>query len=111
MFPHTITLFSDKGASGVYKSTKIDNVLWYGNKGIVLNGKGIEDSDSINIIIPKEKIPENVRFKKGDSVVKGICEDISSLNELSNNENTITITTINNYDLGTNLDCILIGGK
>lgn len=111
-FPHTITIFSEQNLDGTYTKKEIDGVYWYGTEMFNLSGKGIISSNDINIIIPKEKIPTDFKIKKKQRVVKGIAQDIKkTINELNGYDEVITITSINNYDVGSELDCILIGGK
>ena len=93
MFPHTITIFQKTDNS--YKKTVINGVIWYGSDGLVLSGKGIQDS-----------------INKDDSIVKGEANDIEkSITELNKYKDVITVMSVNNYDFGSGLDCILIGGN
>ena len=111
-FPHTITIFGEQNSDGTYPRKEIEGVFWYGNYSISLSGKGVVSSDSINIIIPKDKIPTDFKIQNENKVVKGIAKDIEkSITELNDYNEVITIESINNYDVGSNLDCLLIGGK
>ena len=50
-------------------------------------------------------------LRKGDRIVKGIAEDITSINELSKYQNVVTITSFDVNIVGSDLDNILIRGK
>lgn len=111
MFPHEITVFGSL-VNGRYHRTPITDVFWYGSQGIALSGKGIVDSDSINIIIPKDSLPKDFNVKKGNRIVKGIAKEIEkSINELNKYDEVITVTSVSNYICESNLDCILVSGK
>ena len=112
MFPHEITVFGKQNSDKTYPRTPITGVLWYGSETVVISGKGIQNNDSINILIPKCNIPDNFKFEKGFRVVKGDVPDIeSSITELNQYNDCIVVSSINDYDFGSGLDCILIGGK
>lgn len=112
MFPHEITIFGKQTQDKTYPRTPIKGVLWYGSETMVIAGKGLQNNDSINIVIPKENIPNNFKIEKGFRIVKGNIPDIeSSITELNQYTDCIIVSSINDYDFGSNLDCILIGGK
>lgn len=128
--PHTITIYNKIviDREDKYYRTTLNNVLWYGSDTINISGKGITNSDDINIFIPVESL-ENYKkpneyinltdeerndfftLKKGDIVVKGESFDITSITDLKNYNDVITINKINDYLLGTNIDSILVSGK
>ncbi len=111
-FPHTITIFGKQNKDGTYPKKTIEGVFWYGTDGISVSGKGVVTNDSINIIIPKDKIPNDFKIEKKNRVVKGVAEDIrETITELNSYDEVITITTINNYSCGSDLDSMLIGGS
>lgn len=111
MFPHEITVFGSL-IDGKYPRILIKNVFWYGSQGIALSGKGIVDSDSINIIIPKDSLPKDLKIKKGNRIVKGIVNEIEkSINELNQYDEVITVTSVSKYICDSNLDCVLVSGK
>ncbi len=110
-YPHTITIFGEQNKDGTYPKKTIEGVFWYGTENINISGKGIVTNDSINIIIPREKIPTDFKIKRKNRIVKGIAEIKESITELENYDEVITVTSVNNYDCGSELDCLLIGGK
>lgn len=111
-FPHTITVFEKQNKDGTYPRKEIEGVYWYGTEGFTIAGKGIVPSNSINIIIPKEKLPEDFNIRKGCRIVKGLASDIKkTINELNDYDEVMTVTSTNLYDVGSSLDCLLIGGE
>ena len=116
-FLDTITIFNKVGES--YHKHTITGVYWYGSYGLSLSGKGVVHSDEISIFIPKEKMANyseqykegSFTLRKGDRIVKGIAEDITSINELSKYQNVITIISFDINIVGSDLDNILIKGK
>lgn len=117
MFPHTITIFGKQNADKSYSSYVIQGVLWYGPEMIVISGKTIQNSDSINVLIPKKAIiknnlPSDFKIEKGNRIVKGdIKENITSLVELNKHDNGIIVSSVDIKDFGSELDCIIVGGK
>ena len=129
-YPHTITIYNKivEDREDKYFKFVLSNVLWYGSNNINISGKGIENSNEINIFIPKESLSKYKTLEeyktlpneakkdyftlcKGDLVLKGEHDDITSIKDLNNYEDVITITKINDYLLGTDIDNILIEGK
>lgn len=116
-FIDTITVFNKVDQS--YKKYVLDGVYWYGSKGLVISGNGVVHSDEINIFIPKEKMKDytesyqdkHYTLRKGDHIVKGIAEDIQSVNELSKYKDVITITKVSVHQVNSDLDNILVTGK
>lgn len=108
MFTHTITVFHYENET--YRRSTIGGVFWYGNDGIKLSGKGIEETNSINIVVPKSAL-KNVEIKEKDYVVKGFADDITSVKDLNKYKDVITVFSVNDYDCGSELDCLLVGGK
>ena len=109
-FPHKISIF--KNINGTYVKKDILGVMWYGSQGLSLNGNGIIESNSINVIIPKENIPSDFKIDKGCRIVKGLANDIKeSITELNNYDDVITVKSVTIYDVGSRLDGILIVGE
>lgn len=127
MFPDEITIFNKiDDEETTYHKTNLKNVIWYGTDNINLSGKGIVNSDDINIVIPLESLSNYKKvnefnelddksnfftLQKGDKVVKGKANDIKSVKELSNYENVITIKSIEENLFGSSIDNILVKGK
>lgn len=116
MYPHVITIFRliKKDGLETYYRKQVDNVYWYGNVGITVSGKGLVDSDSINVFIPKESLTgydTEWSINKKDRIVKGIAKDINSFNELEQYEDVIIVKKINKNDCGSELDNILVTGE
>lgn len=110
-FPHTITIFG-KVNNSKYPRDEIQGVMWYGSDGFTIDGKGIKPSGVINIIIPKSKISNKFPIVKGCRIVKGQASDIEqTINELDKYDNVITITNVTSYDVGSDLDGLLITGE
>lgn len=117
MFPHTITIFGKQNADKTYPRTVIKGVLWYGSETFIISGKSIQNSDSINVIIPKVALKENnipidFKIEKGNRIVKGEVPNIqNSITELNSYENIIIVSSIDDNDFGSEIDSIVIGGK
>ena len=106
-YPHEITIIRHKTVKheDTYKVSHEQNVLWYGSEGIQVDD-GYIKSNSINILIPRT----NVDIKKGDIVALGNL-DIKVPKDLVNKDNVITVTSVFPYNVGSDLDCILVTGK
>lgn len=128
MFPNEITIFNkiENDDKTTYNTKHLKNVIWYGTDNINLSGKGIVNSDDINIVIPLEslsdykkvsefnKLDDKSNFftlQKEDKIVKGVADDIKSVKELSKYENVVTIKSIEENLFGSSIDNILIKGK
>lgn len=117
-FIDTITIFNKVDKE--YKKYTLSGVYWYGSKNISISGHGVVHNDEISIFIPKDKMSNYKEsyqegyftLRKGDRIVKGSAnDDITSVNELSQYSNAITITSFDVNEVGSNLDNILIRGK
>lgn len=116
-FIDTVTIFNKVGQE--YKRYVLEGVYWYGSKGLVISGNGVVHNDEISVFVPKEKmqdyveayVDEKYTLRKGDHIVKGIAEDIKSVNELSQYTDVITITSFSVHKVNSCLDNILIVGK
>nr|DAZ72420.1 MAG TPA: hypothetical protein [Caudoviricetes sp.] len=128
MFPDEITIFNkiENDDETTYHKTNLKNVIWYGTDNINLLGKGIVNSDDINIVIPLESLSDYKKvsefnelddksnfftLQKEDKIVKGVADDIKSVKELSKYENVVTIKGIEENLFGSSIDNILIKGK
>jgi len=107
-YPHEITIIRHETVKHEDKYSVLyeENVLWYGSEGIQVKD-GYIKNDSINILIPR--ITANI--KKKDIVILGHHEDITNPREAKNYDDVITVTSVNKYDVGSSLDCILVGGE
>lgn len=116
-FIDTVTIFNKVDQS--YKRYVLDGVYWFGSKGLVINGNGVAHNDEINVFIPKKKMNDYKEtyqegcytLRKGDRIVKGIAEDITSVNDLSMYNDVITIMSFSINKVDSDLDNILIIGK
>lgn len=128
MFPNEITIFNkiENDDKTTYHAKYLKNVIWYGTDNINLSGKGIVNSDDINIVIPLESLSDYKKvsefnelddksnfftLQKEDKIVKGVANDIKSVKELSKYENVVTIKSIEENLFGSSIDNILIKGK
>lgn len=128
MFPDEITIFNkiENGDETTYHSKHLKNVIWYGTDNINLSGKGIVNSDDINIVIPLESLSDYKKvsefnelddksnfftLQKKDKIVKGVADDIKSVKELNKYEDVVTIKSIEENLFGSSIDNILIKGK
>lgn len=119
--PHTITIYNKHNDK--YYKQKLDGVYWYGTDSINLSGKGIVESGAINIIIDGENLKkyvteteytggtEKYTIQKGNRIILGNGPDITSLNELPDNIQQMTVFGIDENLVGSNIDNILIVGK
>lgn len=107
-YPHEITIIRHKTVKQEDKYSVFyeENVLWYGSEGIQVKD-GYIKKDSINILIPRT----TANVKKKDIVILGHHENITNPSETKNYADCITVTSVNKYDMGSPLDCILIGGE
>lgn len=119
--PHTITIYNSY--NGEYIKHVLNNVYWYGTDSINISGKGVVESNSINIIIDtKDNLDKYVSKEEyqGDAntytldsgirIVYGEGPDITSLNELDN----LKQITVFSYDVNivdSPVDNILILGR
>lgn len=108
MFPHIITIFHYENET--YHKDTVDGVFWYGNNGIKLSGKGIEETNAINIIIPKDTL-KGTEINEKDYIVKGVANEIVSFKDLKQYKDVITVFSVNDYDCNSDLDCLLVSGK
>lgn len=128
MFLDEITIFNkiENDDKTTYNTKHLKNVIWYGTDNINLSGKGIVNSDDINIVIPLESLSDYKKvsefnelddksnfftLQKEDKIVKGVADDIKSVKELSKYENVVTIKSIEENLFGSSIDNILIKGK
>ena len=117
MFPHTITIFGKQNLDKTYPRYVIKGVLWYGSETMIIAGKGIQNNDSINILIPKNalienNLPSDFEITKEFRIVKGEVDNIeNSITELNKYKDCIRVSSINDYDFNSNLDCILVSGS
>lgn len=119
--PHTITIYNS------YKDKYIKHILkdvyWYGTDSINISGKGVVESNSINIIIDtkdnldkyisKESYQGNENtytLDTGIRIVYGEGPDIKSLNELENYKQ-ISILSYDVNIVDSPVDNILILGR
>lgn len=118
--PHTITIYNryqDK-----YYKCILKDVYYYGTDSINISGKGVAESNSINIIIDgdnlKKYVPEaeyvglenTYTLQAGNRIVLGIGPDIDSIGDL----NTLKQMSVFSFDtniVGSSIDNILISGK
>lgn len=106
-YPHEITIIRHQTVKheDVYTVSHEQKVLWYGSEGIQVD-EGFIKSNSINILIPRT----NVDIKKGDVVALGNL-DVKTPKDLVNKDNVITVTSVFPYNVGSDLDCILVTGE
>lgn len=125
MFPHTITLFNVYKVDGkvYYHRTLIEpndatenGVFFYKTNQVVDEGNGIKNASQYHCIIPFEQLTNYVErkefnilsdktgkftFAPNDIVVKGVCNEITSITELqSSTYDYFTIKTINDNRYG-----------
>lgn len=131
-FIHTITIYNKvinpTTKKESYNEKILNNVFWYDSNGLKLSGKGIEESDTINVIIPLKSLNkyksnseyDNLSFedkkeyftiRKNERIVKGEYGTIASVNELNGLDDVMVVNSITKNLFGSDLDCILIGGK
>ena len=117
MFPHTITIFGKQKANKKYPRTIIKGVLWYGSETMIIAGKGLQNNNSINVLIPRKAfeengVPSDFKIEKGFRIVKGVIPNIqNSITELNKYDECIVVNSVNDYDFNSGLDSILIGGN
>lgn len=119
--PHTITIYNS--FNGKYIKHVLKGVYWYGTDSINISGKGVVESNSINIIIDGEEnlgkyVPKEAYQGDKDTytldsairIVYGEGPDITSLNELENYKQ-ISIFSFDVNIVESSVDNILIIGK
>lgn len=108
MFPYTITIFIYNEDAGTYSRQVVEGVWWTGADSVPVS-ESRSHSASTTVVIPKE-LMNDVTIENGCYIVKGECEDITSMEELANKE-CIQVTSIQINDVGTELDNITINGS
>lgn len=119
--PHTITIYNHYDSK--YVKCVLHDVYWYGTDSINISGKGVVESNSINIIIdgeenlekyiPKEQYQGDIDTYTLDTdirIVLGEGPEIQSVNELEQYKQI----TVFSYDVNvveSPVDNILIIGK
>lgn len=125
MFPHTITIFNIYKVEGkvYYHRTLLEpnegtenGVFFYKSNQVSEEGKGIANSSQYHCIIPLEQLDNYVErkefeeledksskftLKPNDIIVKGDCDDITSISDLqSSTYDYFTIKAINDNRYG-----------
>lgn len=119
--PHTITIYNYY--NNEYVKHVLHDVYWYGTDSINISGKGVVESNSINIIIdgkenlgkylPKEEYQGDIDTYTLDTdirIVLGEGPNITSVNDLENYKQ-MTVFSFDINIVGSFLDNILITGK
>lgn len=119
--PHTITIYNSFNEN--YIKHVLKGVYWYGTDSINISGKGVVESNSINIIIDGEENlgkyiskesyqgdKDTYTLDTGIRIVYGVGPDITSLNELVNYKQ-ISVFSFDINIVGSSLDNILILGR
>lgn len=119
--PHTITIYNS--FNGKYIKHVLKGVYWYGTDSINISGKGVVESNSINIIIDGEEnlgkyVPKEIyqgdkdtyTLDAGIRIVYGEGPDITSLNELENYKQ-ISVFSFDVNIVDSPIDNILILGR
>ncbi len=119
--PHTITIYNSSNEN--YIKHVLKGVYWYGTDSINISGKGVVESNSINIIIDGEENlgkyiskesyqgdKDTYTLDTGIRIVYGVGPDITSLNELVNYKQ-ISVFSFDINIVGSSLDNILILGR
>ncbi len=119
--PHTITIYNYY--DNKYVKNMLHGVYWYGTDSINISGKGVVESNSINIIIDGEENLGKYLSKElyqGDvdtytldtdiRIVLGEGPDITSVNDLENYKQ-MTVFSFDVNIVGSSVDNILIVGK
>lgn len=108
--------YTDSEKNVVFKKHEIENVFWDDSKGVNLN-LGYENSDDVNIFIPKDKndmsgyiepkfyigLNDTWTLSNGDFIVKGQTfeNQVSSIKELKEKYNNVfTVTLVDDKDFG-----------
>lgn len=111
LFIDTVTIFH-KAQNGSYERKIVKGCYWYGDARISNSGHGIVRDDAITVFFPKKVVEENkLKIFKEDRIIKGIAEDITSVNELIKYEDRITVRTVNENNVGSNIDNLVVTGK
>lgn len=107
MYPHEITIVrhSIVDNEDKYDVFHENTVLWYGSDGLKVKD-GYVKNNSVNILIPRT----NVDIRKGDVIGLGNL-DVTNFKEIRKLDNVITVTSVYPYNMGSDLDCILVSGE
>lgn len=119
--PHTITVYNSFNEK--YIKHVLKGVYWYGTDSINISGKGVVESNSINIIIDGEENlgkyiskesyqgdKDTYTLDMGIRIVYGEGPDITSLNELVNYKQ-ISVFSFDVNIVDSPIDNILILGR
>lgn len=111
LFIDTVTIFH-KAQNDSYERKVIEGCYWYGDTRISNSGHGIVRDDAITVFFPKIVVEENqLKIFKNDRIVKGVAEDIKSVNDLIKYDDKITVLTVNKNVVGSKLDNLVVTGK
>lgn len=118
MFSHIVTLFNAYKVDGkvCYHRTILDGVFFYKSNQVVVEGNGIKNTSQYHCIIPLEQLTNYVErkdfnnlsdktdkftFATNDIIVKGECENITSITELQTSTyDYFTIKVVNDNRYG-----------
>lgn len=110
-FIDTVTIFH-KAKEGSYERKVVEGCYWYGDTRISNSGHGIVRDDAITVFFSKKVVDENqLKIFKNDRIVKGVAEDIASVNELIRYDDKITVLTVNENIVGSRIDNLVVTGK
>lgn len=111
LFIDTVTIFH-RAQNNSYERKVIEGCYWYGDTRISNSGHGIVRDDAITVFFPKNIVEENqLKIFKNDRIVKGIADDILSVNELIKYDDKITVLTVNENIVGSKIDNLVVTGK
>lgn len=57
-----------------YICTQVENASWFSKVVIALEDKGVRADDVVRIRIPEEELPETVKLKNGDHIIRGTVD-------------------------------------
>lgn len=110
MFPHTITLYHKNGET--WDKHIVEGVLWDNLKARLMRRQGIDSADKAIVYIPAvfNGVIRDIPITDGDVIVKGIYdkEIVRSTKEL---ENALFVTSVADYDFGTDMACWVVTAR
>lgn len=110
MFPQTITVYRHKVKNGAdfYEKQTVSGFYCYGKSGLSIQGRGVQNADAVEMISSPEAartFASQWTCGKGDRVLIGEGNDISSFKDIPN---AYTVLSVQTNIIGSPCDSVTI---